>query len=156
LKNAEAAKKKAIDDREAALKAVSKAGGKTTADRRTAAKKSGKIRTITVNVRTVNAGAINKTVKKVGADKTCITKIILGKKVRKISKSAFKNFKKVKVLEVRTKNLKKTTVKGALKNSKITKIQVRIGKKPVNKAYVKKYKKIFTRKNTGRKIKITR
>ena len=41
----------------------------------------------------------------------------------------------------------------ALKGSKIKTIQVKVArKKSVNKKYVKKYKKIFTKKNAGRKV----
>ncbi|MBQ9155313.1 MAG: FMN-binding protein, partial [Eubacterium sp.] len=135
---------------------TTKDGQETLADKKAVSDKSGKTKAITVNVRTVNAASIDKAVKKAGADKTYITKIVLGKKVKKISRSAFSSCKKVKVVVIKTKKLKKASVKGALKKSKITKIQVRVGKKSVNNAYVKKYKKIFTRKNAGRKVKVTR
>ena len=44
--------------------------------------------------------------------------------------------------------------KKTLKGSKIKTIQVKVGKKSVNRKYVKKYKKIFTRKNAGKKAKV--
>ena len=53
---------------------------------------------------------------------------------------------------VKTKKLKKKSVKGSLKGSKVKTVQVKVGKKKVNKKYVKKYKKIFTKKNAGKKV----
>ena len=34
-------------------------------------------------------------------------------------------------------------------------VKVKVGKKATNKKYVKKYKKIFTRKIVGKKVKVT-
>ena len=45
--------------------------------------------------------------------------------------------------------LKKQKVKGSLRGSKVKTIQVKIGSKSVNKKYVTKYTKIFTKKNSG-------
>ena len=42
-----------------------------------------------------------------------------------------------------------------LKGSSITKVKVNVGKK-TNKKYVKKYKKIFTKKNCGKKVRVTK
>ena len=50
--------------------------------------------------------------------------------------------------------LEKASVKGSLKGSKVKTVQVKVGKEAVNKKYVKKYKKIFTRKNAGKKVKV--
>ena len=66
---------------------------------------------------------------------------------------AFKRSKATKLI-VKTKRLKKATVKNSLKGSKIRTIQVKVGKKSLNKKYVKKYKKIFTKKNAGKKAKV--
>lgn len=55
---------------------------------------------------------------------------------------------------VKTTKLKKSSVKGALKGSVIKKISVKVGKRRDNKRYVKKYKKIFTLKNAGKKVKV--
>ena len=76
-----------------------------------------------------------------------------GKKysVIKIQAKAFAKTKAVKVV-VKTKKLKKATVKGSLKGSKVKKIKVKVGKAKANKKYVKKYNKIFTKKNSGRKV----
>ena len=61
---------------------------------------------------------------------------------------------KAKTVILKTKRLKKASVKGALKGSKVKTIRVKVGTKAQNKKYVKKYKKIFTKKNTGRKAKV--
>lgn len=68
-----------------------------------------------------------------------------------IQKNAFKGTK-VKTVTVKSKKLTKKSVRGSLKGSKIKTIKVKVGKKKVNKQYVKKYKKIFTKKNAGRKV----
>lgn len=70
-----------------------------------------------------------------------------------INARAFKGTK-VKTLTVRTKKLTKKSVKGSLKGSKVKTVKVKVGKKKVNKKYVKKYKKYFTKKNAGRKVKV--
>ena len=59
--------------------------------------------------------------------------------------------KKNKDLEVFVKKLTKARVKGSLRSSKIKTVSVKVGSKKVNRKYVKKYKKIFTKKNAGRK-----
>ena len=50
--------------------------------------------------------------------------------------------------------LKKAGIKNALKGSKIKTVKVKVGSKKVNKKFVKKYKKIFTKKICGRKVKV--
>ena len=82
-----------------------------------------------------------------------IRTVTIGKNVKKIRKNAFKRSKATKLI-VKTKKLKKATVKNSLKGSKIRTIQVKVGKKSLNKKYVKKYKKIFTKKNAGKKAKV--
>ena len=74
-------------------------------------------------------------------------------KVTGINAKTFKGTK-VKTLTVRTGKLTKKSVKGSLKGSKIKTVKVKVGKKKVNKQYVKKYKKIFTKKNAGRKVSV--
>ena len=59
---------------------------------------------------------------------------------------------KVKTLTVRTRMLTKRSVKGSLRGSKVKTVKVKVGKKKVNKKYVRKYKKIFTKKNCGKKF----
>ena len=58
---------------------------------------------------------------------------------------------KVKTLTVRTKLLTKKSVRDSLKGSKVKTVKVKVGKKKENKKFVKKYKKIFTKKNAGKK-----
>jgi len=114
-----------------------------------------RVKTVTVNVATVTAKAVDKAVKKAGGSNKYVTKIILGKKVRKISPKAFAKYKKLTTLEVRTKKLTKKRVKKALKGSKVKTIKVKVAKKTkTNRKYVKKYKKIFTKKNAGKKVKV--
>ena len=82
-----------------------------------------------------------------------IRTVIVGRNVRVIRKNAF-NKSPAKKMILKTKMLKKAKVKGSLKGSKITKIQVKVGKKKMNKKFIKKYKKIFTKGNAGKKAKI--
>ena len=82
-----------------------------------------------------------------------IKTVTISKNVKVIKKNAFKGSKVTKLI-IKTKLLKKSSVKGALKGSKIKTGQVKIGKRSVNVKYIKKYKKFFSRKNSGRKIKV--
>ena len=61
---------------------------------------------------------------------------------------------KVTKLTVKSKKLKKATVKGSLKGSKVKTIKVKVGKKNLNLKYKNKYKKIFTKKNCGKKVSV--
>ena len=70
-----------------------------------------------------------------------------------INAKAFKG-KKAKTLIVRTKKLTKESVRSSLKSSKVKTIKVKVGKKKENRKYVKKYKKIFTKKNCGKKVRV--
>ncbi len=112
------------------------------------------VKTITVNSKTVSASVLDAAVKKAGCRRNTITTITLGKKVKKISKGAFKNYRNAKTLIVKTKKLTKKSVKGSLKGSKVRTVKIKVGKKKTNKKYVKKYKKIFTKKNAGRKVRV--
>ena len=81
-----------------------------------------------------------------------IRKITLGANVDQIDKNAFKK-SKATTLVLKTKNLSKKRVKGCFKGArKLKTVQVKVGSKKINQKYVKKYKKIFTRANTGRKV----
>ena len=82
-----------------------------------------------------------------------IKTVTVGKNVKKIAKNAFNKSKATTVI-VKTKALKKASVKGSLKGSKVKTVKVKVGSKKVNKTYVKKYKKIFTKKNAGKKVKV--
>lgn len=76
-----------------------------------------------------------------------------GKKysINKINAKAFAKSKAQRVT-IKTKKLTKARVKNSLRGSKVKKIYVRVGKKSVNKTYIKKYKKIFTQKNAGKGV----
>lgn len=82
------------------------------------------------------------------------TTVTLGKKVKKINRNAFKGTN-IRTVIVKTKKLKKAKVKNAFKGAKVTKVKVNVGSKKLNKKYVKKYKKIFTKKNVGKKVKVS-
>ena len=112
------------------------------------------VKTVTVNTATVSKKTIDKAIKKAGGSEKYVAKIILGKKVSCIKAKTFSKYKKLTVIEVKTKKLKKTTVKKSLKGSKVKKIKVNVGSKKLNKVYIKKYKKIFTKKNSGRKVSV--
>ena len=72
----------------------------------------------------------------------------------KVGKKAFKGTKKLKKLTVKSKLLKKKAVKGSLKGSSVKTIKVKVGAKKLNKQFAKKYKKIFKKKNSGKKVKV--
>ena len=119
----------------------------------TSEQKAKKVKTVTVNTATVSASAIDKAVKKAGGSKKYVTKIVLGSKVKKIKAKAFSKYSKVTSLEVKTKKLTKKSVKNSLKSSKVKTVKVKVAKKAAtNKKFVKKYKKIFTKKNAGKKV----
>ena len=135
--------------------AVSKAKtDKEAADKKSADNRARSVVTVVVNTATVNANSIDRAVAGAGGSKAYVKTIVLGSKVRKISKQAFKDYKKVTTLEVKTKKLKKKAVKGSLKGSAVKTVKIKIGKAKVNKTYVKKYKKIFTKKNAGKKVRV--
>lgn len=73
--------------------------------------------------------------------------------VKKIAPNAFKG-SKVKTVTVKTKSLKKNSVKNSLKGSKVKTVKVKVGNKKTNKKFVKKYKKFFTKKNAGKAVKV--
>ena len=100
-----------------------------------------------INKITVTASDIKK------ASDLGATTITLGAKVKKINKNAFKGTN-IKTIVVRTKKLKAAKVKKSLKGSKVTTVKVDLGKKKLNKKYIKKYKKIFTKKNAGKKVSV--
>ena len=66
-------------------------------------------------------------------------------------KYALKGSKAVRVT-VKTKKLKKTTVRKSLSGSRVKTVLVRVGTKKTNRTYVTRYKKIFTKSNAGRKV----
>ena len=109
---------------------------------------------VTLNTPTLTAKSLAAAVAKAGGDVKSIKTLTIGKKVKKIAKGAFKSFKSLKTLVVKSKKLTKKSVKGSLKGSKVKTIKVQIGSKKINKKFVKKYKKIFTKKNAGKKANV--
>ena len=80
-----------------------------------------------------------------------IRTVTIGKNVTRIKANAFKGSIAEKLI-LKTKLLKKKKVKNALKGSHISTVQVKVGKKSVNKKIRKAYKKFFTAKVLGRKV----
>lgn len=111
---------------------------------------------ITVNAKTVSASTLAAAYAKAGVNPDNVATVVLGKKVKKIKKGSFQNLKNASTLVVKSKKLTKARVKGSLKGSSITKVKVNVGKKKTNKKYVKKYKKYFTKKNCGKKVRVRR
>ncbi len=103
--------------------------------------------TITANGRTFAVTQINAKAFKGKKIRT----ITIGKNVAKIKANAFKGSPATKLI-LKTKLLKKKTVKNALKGSKIKTAQVKVGKSSTNKKIKKAYKKFFTKKVLGRKV----
>ena len=98
-----------------------------------------------INKATVSASDIRK------ASDLGAKEITLGAKVKKIKSGAFKGTN-IKTVVVKSKKLKAKAVKGSLKGSKVKTIKIKVGKTKDNKKYIKIYKKIFTKKNAGKKV----
>lgn len=79
--------------------------------------------------------------------------ITLGKNIKSLAPGAFRG-SKVKTITIKSKKLTKKSVKNSLKGCKAKKVTIRIkvGNKKLNKKYVAKYKKIFSKKNVGKKV----
>ena len=116
-------------------------------------KTSKAVMTVTVNTKTVTANVVKRAIKDAGSTDRTAVEIVLGKKVRKISKGAFKGTS-VRTLVVKSRKLSRRSVRGSLKGSRIKTVKIKAGGKKINKKYVKKYRKIFTKKNAGRKVRI--
>ena len=106
---------------------------------------------ITINKKTVKATDVKNILAAVDTEEKTTDVIILGKKVRKIKAGSFAKTD-VRTITVKTKYLKSAFVKSSLKGSSVKAVKVKIGSRKTNRKYVKKYKKIFTKKNTGRKV----
>lgn len=98
------------------------------------------------NIITIGAKAFSKCKK--------LKTFTVGANVEKIDASCFAGSKKLKTLIIKSKKLTKNGVKNALKGSKVKTVKVKVGNKSVNKQYVKIYKKFFTKKNCGKKVKV--
>lgn len=82
-----------------------------------------------------------------------IRKVTVGRNVMLIMKNAFAG-SRAKTIVIKTDLLRKSKIKGCLKSSKIKTVSVKVGSKKKNRALLKRYKKIFTKKNAGRKVKL--
>ena len=131
----------------AKAKAAAAAKAKAAAAAKAKALAAAKAKASNVDKPTVTAADIKK------ASNLGLTSITLGPKVKKIKKNAFKGTK-ITTVTVKTKKLKAKAVKGSLKGSKVKTVLVKVGNKKANKKFVKKYKKIFTKKNAGKKVKV--
>lgn len=119
--------------------------------------KAKSVKTVTVNTATVNASVIDQAVRAAGGSKLYVTKIVLGSRVKRIKSRVFSKCASVTELELRTKRLTKKSVKNALKGSKVKTVRVKVSKKAkVNRKYLAKYKKFFSKKNVGKKVKVKR
>ena len=147
-KQAAAAQKQA-----AAAQKEAKAAKKAAAAAREAVAKT--ITGITVNKKIVNPKAIKTAIAAAGGKVQYVKTITLGKKVRKITRGAFKNTKAI-TLVVKTKKLNKKSVAGSLKGSEVKTVQVKVGNAKANKQFAKKYKKLFTKKTAGKTANVTR
>ena len=74
--------------------------------------------------------------------------VVVGKNVKSIGTSAFTGCKKLKTITVNSSSLTKKSVKNSLKGSYVNTIKV-------SKSNVSKYKKIFTKANTGSRYNLT-
>ena len=83
------------------------------------------------------------------------TIVVIGQNIKTISPKAFKK-SKVKKIIVKSKKLKRKTVKNALRGCKSKGIIVRVnvGSNKENKEYAKKYRRFFSKKNVGKKVKV--
>lgn len=82
-----------------------------------------------------------------------IKTVTLSGNISKIKAEAFRS-SKVNKLIIKTKLLKKASVKGSLKGSKVKIVKVKVGKRKENKSVIKKYRKFFTKKNAGKAVKV--
>lgn len=87
-------------------------------------------------------------------NKKDIKSITIPANVTAIGEKAFAGCAKLKTITLKTKKLTAKSTKASLKGSKVKTVKVKVGTKKVNKQYVKTYKKIFTKKNCGKKVKV--
>jgi hypothetical protein len=80
-----------------------------------------------------------------------ITKVVIGSNVEKIGKSAFQGCKKLKTVHVKTKKLKKGSVKAKVFKDIYAKAKIRV---PSSK--LKSYKTILAKSGISSKVKITK
>ena len=82
--------------------------------------------------------------------------VTIGQNVNTIGERAFSGCENLARLILNTRVLQKEGVKGCLKGSSVRKISVKVGpKKKDDRFFRKDYKKIFTKKNCGKRVKVT-
>ena len=111
---------------------------KTTAGGKVAIPKSVKYQKKTYTVTAIGTSALK--------SKKKITAVTVPASVGTIQAKAFKGCRGLKTVTLKTKKLTSKAVKGSLRGSSVKTIKVTVGTKKTNKHYVKKYKKIFTKK----------
>ena len=111
---------------------------------------------VTLTSSVVDAKSLTAAFAKAGESAKNANTITLGAGVKKIAPSAFVKFKQATTLVVTNKKLaKKKAVKKALKGSNIKLVKVKAsGNKKAKKKLLKKYKKAFSKKNCGKKVKV--
>lgn len=83
-----------------------------------------------------------------------IRTVTIGKNVNLIKSKAFNGSNATKII-LKSKKLRwEDSVKGSLKGSKVKTVQVKVGWKADNEDYVEMYKKVFTKINAGKKVKV--
>ena len=104
-----------------------------TPESKTPAAKTKKAESVTINTSKVTAKKVRSAIRKAGTETKYVKQIILGSKVRKISKDAFKGTKAA-TLVLKTKKLTKKSVRYSLRGSKIKTLRVKVaGKSKINK-----------------------
>jgi pectin methylesterase-like acyl-CoA thioesterase len=111
-------------------------------------KKSEKIRVPA----TITSDGVTYTVSEIGKAAfkgTKATKVVLGANITTIDSKAFKS-SKIKIVFIKSTKLTKSSVKNCLKSSNVKRVSLKGAAKELGK----KYKKIFTKKNTGKEVSI--
>ncbi len=98
------------------------------------------------NVRTIGKQAFSKCPK--------LRSLTIEKNVTKISSKCFSGSRKLTALTLKTSKLGKAGVKGSLSGSSVKTVFVKSGNKTQNKKLARSYKKIFTKGNCGRKVRV--
>ena len=80
-----------------------------------------------------------------------IRTVTIGKNVKVMKKNAFKGSKATKLI---VKSKKLCDAKGSLKGSRIKTVKVKVGSKKANKKYVIKYKWLFRKSYSGKKVRV--
>ncbi len=78
--------------------------------------------------------------------------ITIGSSVKTLKAKSFYGASKLKTVTLKTKKLKSSSITNCFKGSKVTTVVVKVGTSKENKSYVKTYKKIFTKKKTGKAV----